>query len=67
MEAILITEADVCEVLSLGRSTVRKLMAEGRLPYCHVGRALRFHRADVERLAESLRESHDPQRLLPAE
>ena len=55
MESILICEPDVCEALSLGRSTVRKLMAEGRLPYCHVGRALRFHKTDVERLAESLR------------
>ena len=52
---ILLREHEVCEVLALGRSTVRKLMSEGRLPCCHVGRALRFHKLDVEKLAETLR------------
>ena len=52
---ILLTEKDVCLALSLGRSSVRNLMADGKLQYLHIGRALRFHREDVLALAERMR------------
>ena len=58
MEPLLLTEGDVGNLLSVSRSTVRKLMADERLRYCHVGRSLRFHRADVEALAEALRREY---------
>jgi len=54
-DRILLTEKDVCQALSLGRSTVRNLMTSGALHYLHIGRALRFHRDDVFALAERLR------------
>ena len=55
MDQLLLTEKDVGDTLSVSRSTIRKLMATGQLPFCHVGRSLRFHRLDVEALAETLR------------
>ena len=55
MEPLLLTEGDVGNLLSVSRSTVRKLMADERLRFCHVGRSLRFHREDVEATAEALR------------
>ena len=55
MEALLLTERVVGELLSVGRSSVRKLMDSGRLPAVHVGRSLRFHVDDVRRVAEALR------------
>ena len=54
-DCILLRERDVCLALSLGRSSVRNLMASGALKYLHIGRALRFHRDDVLALAERLR------------
>lgn len=58
MEPLLLTEGDVGELLNVSRSTVRKLMAADKLKYCHVGRSLRFHRADVEATAEGLRRGY---------
>ena len=55
METLLLTERAVGEALSLGRSSVRKLMDSGRLPGVHVGRSLRFYANDVRRVAEELR------------
>ena len=55
MEPLLLTEGDVGNLLNVSRSTVRKLMADERLKFCHVGRSLRFHRKDVEATAEALR------------
>lgn len=55
MEPILLTEGAVGKLLSVSRSTVRKLMAADRLKYCYLGRSLRFHRKDVEATAETLR------------
>ena len=56
MEVLLLTEKRVGELLSLGRTSVRKLMDAGRLPGVHVGRSLRFHAEDVRRIADELRE-----------
>ena len=56
METLLLTERAVGELLSVGRSSVRKLMDTGRLPGVHVGRSLRFHVDDVRRVADELRE-----------
>lgn len=59
MDTVLLREKDVTRVLSVGRSTIRKLMADGRLPYCHVGRALLFHVEDVKKLAQEIRDHAD--------
>ncbi len=55
MDKLLFTEREVGELLSLGRSSVRRLMDTQRLPAVHVGRSLRFHADDVRRIAEELR------------
>ena len=52
MDKLLITEKDVCERLSIGRSTVRRLMAQGRLNPFRIGRALRFTTSEVERFVD---------------
>lgn len=52
MEKLLLTEQDVCERLSLGRSTVRRLMAQGRLNPFRIGRALRFTASELERFVD---------------
>ncbi|MBI4199687.1 MAG: helix-turn-helix domain-containing protein [Chloroflexi bacterium] len=67
MEKLLLSEHAVGEVLSLGRSSVRKLMDTGRLPGMHIGRSLRFHVRDVERLAEELRQESPQQSGQPQE
>ena len=59
MDKLLITEHDVGELLSLGRSSVRKLMEQGLLPAVHVGRSLRFHKLDVIKLAQELRRNQN--------
>ena len=61
MERLLLREDEVCERLSLGRSTVRRLMAEGSLVSVHVGRALRFPVSEVERFARELAEEAQAQ------
>lgn len=55
MEKLLLTEREVGDILSLGRSSVRKLMDTQRLLAVHVGRSLRFHADDVRRIADELR------------
>ncbi len=42
MTTALITEKELCEQLRLGRSTVRRLMAEGAIRSLKIGRSLRF-------------------------
>ena len=61
METLLLTERAVGEALSLGHSSVRKLMGSGRLPAVHVGRSLRFHVGDVRRVADELRKEAQTQ------
>lgn len=55
-QKLLVTEREACERLSVGRSTLRKLMAEGRIQGVHVGRCLRFHVSELARFAKEAME-----------
>ncbi len=46
--------------LGVGKDMIYQLAARDEIPHCHVGRHLRFHRADLE---EHIRNSHRHQRL----
>ena len=46
MERLLLTEREACERLNLGRSTLRRLWAEGALQPIKIGRSLRFASAE---------------------
>ncbi len=50
----LITEKELCEQLQLGRSTVRRLMAQGALRPVKIGRSLRFPAKEAERYVREL-------------
>jgi excisionase family DNA binding protein len=54
MEPLLLTEREACERLSLGRSTLRRLWAEGHLQPLKIGRSLRFASAEIERFVLEL-------------
>ena len=54
MEQLLLTEKEACERLSLGRSTLRRLWAEGSIRPVKVGRSLRFPSAELARYVEEL-------------
>ncbi len=50
----LMTVADVVAALKLSRPTVARMIADGRLPVCRFGRAVRIRPADLEELIERL-------------
>jgi excisionase family DNA binding protein len=56
MQQLLFTEAQVCEVYQLSRSTIRRKMAEGAIVPVHIGRSIRFLAADIEAFVARLRE-----------
>ncbi|MFJ5608400.1 helix-turn-helix domain-containing protein [Streptomyces sp. NPDC093221] len=45
---------DAAEALSLGRSTIYELMADGALRFVKCGRSRRIHHSELERFAASL-------------
>ena len=49
---VLLTEPEAALVLSVSRTTVRKLRGQGLLPYQRFGRALRYRLADIEDFIE---------------
>jgi excisionase family DNA binding protein len=51
---VLLTELETCGVLSLSRSTLRRLWAEGAITPVHVRRALRFPISEIERFVSGL-------------
>ena len=53
---LLVTEREACERLSVGRSTLRKLMAQGQIQGLHMGKCLRFHVGELERFAREAME-----------
>jgi excisionase family DNA binding protein len=56
---ILYKPEEAAKALSLGRSTVYELMAEGALRFVKCGRSRRIHHNELERFAASLTaESH---------
>lgn len=56
---LLLTEKETCERLSLGRSTLRRLMAEGVIKGVHIGRALRFPAGELTRFVDDLQTQPD--------
>lgn len=54
MTELLLTEKETCDRLSMGRSTLRRLMAEGAIKSVHVGRSLRFPAQELVRFVEGL-------------
>lgn len=44
----LVSKAEVCDALSIGQSTLNRIMAAGELPYYKIGGSVRFKEADVE-------------------
>lgn len=51
---LLLTERETAERLSIGRSTLRKLMAQGAIRAVHIGRAVRFPASEISQYAERL-------------
>ncbi len=51
---MLLTERETCQELSLGRSTLRRLMAEGAIKPVRIGRSLRFPAKEIERFVADL-------------
>ena len=54
MDNILLTESETCRELHLGRSTLRRLMAEGAIKPVRIGRSLRFPAKEIERFVADL-------------
>ncbi|MEU5901434.1 helix-turn-helix domain-containing protein [Streptomyces venezuelae] len=54
VDRLLYKPEEAAKALSLGRSTVYELMAEGALRYIKLGRTRRIRRADLEAFVESL-------------
>ena len=54
MANLLLTEREACEQLHLGRSTLRRLMAEGTIKAVRIGRSLRFPAKEIERFVADL-------------
>ena len=52
MDSLLLTEREACERLKLGRSTLRRLWAEGAIKPIKIGRSLRFLSSDLQRFVE---------------
>lgn len=53
---VLLSEREVIEALSIGRSLLRRMMAEGRIKGLHVGRRLVFHIDEIRRFADEIQE-----------
>lgn len=59
-ERLLLTPAQVAEVLLVRESWLRRRAAERRVPCCFVGKHLRFSRADLEAIvADGARPARD--------
>ncbi len=61
MSTLLLTEREMCERLRLGRSTIRRLMAEGALRPLKIGRSLRFPASEAERYVLELQAQQQAQ------
>ena len=57
MEKLLLTERETESVLSLSRSSIRRLMAQGELRPLKLGRSIRFVAADVASYIEKTKQA----------
>lgn len=53
---VFLSEREAMEALSIGRSLLRRMWAEGRIKPTKVGRRLLFHVDEVNRFAQEMRE-----------
>nr|EIF90669.1 DNA binding domain-containing protein [Streptomyces tsukubensis NRRL18488] len=58
-DRLLYKPEDAADVLSIGRSTLYELMAEGIVKYIKVGRIRRIRRRDLEEFVNSLTPASD--------
>ena len=56
----LLTTQDVCEQLSISRSSVGRLVALGDLPCYRLGKSLRYYQADIDAYLERCRVKVSP-------
>jgi excisionase family DNA binding protein len=61
---IFLSEAEAMEALAIGRTLLRRMVAERRLVPVHIGRRLLFHIDEVRRFAEELKQKAAEQRDL---
>lgn len=56
----MLTTKDVCEQLSISRSSVGRLVALGDLPCYQLGKSLRYYQADIDAYLERCRVKVSP-------
>jgi len=49
---VLLSEQETMQALSIGRTLLRRMMAEGHITGVHVGRRLLYHVDEVKRFAD---------------
>ena len=49
---VFLSEREAMEALGIGRTLLRRMMAEGRIQETHIGRRLVFHVDEVRRFAD---------------
>jgi len=54
MNQLLFDEREACGRLHIGRSTLRRLQAAGRLKPVYIGRSVRYTETELARFVESL-------------
>ena len=47
-DKLLLSEREAAERLCIGRSTLRKLMAQGTIRAVHIGRSVRFSASEIQ-------------------
>lgn len=51
---VLLSEREMMEALGIGRTLLRRMMAEGKIRGAHVGRRLVFHVEEARRFGDEL-------------
>ena len=54
IDKVLLSEREAMEALGIGRTLLRRMMAEGRIKGAHVGRRLVFHVDEVRQFGDDL-------------
>ena len=53
-QKLLFTEHETCEILGMGRSTLRRLDAKGTITSIHIGRSVRYSAGELQRFVMEL-------------
>jgi replication-associated recombination protein RarA len=54
MDKLLLSERETMDALGIGRTLLRRMMAEERISATHIGRRIVFHVDEVRRFADTL-------------